>query len=59
SKEAPYEAIILAVKHKTFMESLTLDFLREISTEPPILVDIKSVFSREEAKKIGFIYWSL
>lgn len=55
----PYDAIILAAKHKVFLEEFDLNFYKKISSEPRILVDIKGVYSKEKAEKEGFIYWRL
>ncbi|MFN3844088.1 MAG: nucleotide sugar dehydrogenase [Rehaibacterium terrae] len=56
---APYDAVILAVKHSLFLESFSLDYLKAITTEPYILIDIKGVFNVEESKEKGFVYWRL
>jgi len=56
---SPYDAIIFAVKHNVLLEDLTLNKIKDISSKPPILVDIKGVFSKEKADEKGFIYWRL
>jgi len=59
SAYAPYDAIVLAVRHNIFLENLSLDKLKAITTEPNIIVDVKGVFEAEEARKKGFVYWRL
>jgi len=52
-----YDAVVAAVNHQEYVE-LDADYFKSIMTNPPILVDIKSMFY----KKIdtdGIIYWSL
>ncbi|MCS7233884.1 MAG: nucleotide sugar dehydrogenase [Synergistetes bacterium] len=56
---SPYEAVILAVKHREFLENLSLSYLKGVLTEPPILIDVKGVFEKEDAQREGFIYWRL
>lgn len=55
----PYDAIVLAVRHREFLENLSLEYLRSLLTEPSILIDVKGVFSKEEARGKGFVYWRL
>lgn len=56
--EAPYNAIILAVKHQA-LGMLSLPFMRRLCSDNPVLVDVKAVHSREEAEGSGFYYWRL
>ena len=57
---APYEAIIVAVRHNVFGSTLPVQSLREITVdECPILVDVKSLYDRESARVAGFHYWRL
>ena len=56
--EAPYNAIILAVKHQA-LGMLSLPFMRKLCSDNPVLVDVKAVHSREEAEGSGFYYWRL
>lgn len=56
---APYEAIVLAVKHREFIETIDLCRIIRLSTPPPILVDIKGVFNKKEALESGVVYWRL
>ncbi len=56
---APYDGILLAVKHRLFMEGFQLEFYKSITTKPYILLDIKGVYDIKEAKEKGFLYWRL
>ncbi len=51
------DAVLIANKHDAF-KSLTLDALKA-KMNPPVLVDIKNLFSRGTAKAAGFHYQSL
>jgi len=56
----PYDAVILAVPHTFYVDSLDFDKLRTLSAgNEPILVDVKGIYSKEEAHKMGFSYWRL
>ena len=58
-EEAPkVDCIIAAVAHDAFQE-ITLDKLKSIMNDKPILIDVSGLFSREEAAKRGFYYTSL
>lgn len=50
-----YDAVIVAVNHKKYMD-LDEDYFKSISTENPIVVDIKGIY-RDKFKDID--YWSL
>jgi len=52
------DCVVLINSHDEFKD-ITIDRLLKITTENPILVDIKSFFNKEEAEKKGFIYKSL
>ncbi len=57
---SPYDAVILAVNHKKYIDELTLENFKKMSkTNTPILIDLKGSYKRTEAEKDGFIYWSL
>jgi UDP-N-acetyl-D-galactosamine dehydrogenase len=58
SEKSPYDAVVVAVKHKFFYE-LTPRFFKAITNNRPIMVDVKGIYSKEEFEKEGFIYWSL
>jgi len=58
-EEAPrIDAIILAVAHHEF-EKVTLDKLKGIMNDNPILIDVRGFFDREEAERKGLYYNSL
>lgn len=52
------DAVILATPHKEF-RSMELSALQAMMNERPILVDVKSVFSRQEAESLNMLYESL
>ena len=54
----PYDAIILAVKHKEFIK-YDLTFLNTIVNKIPVLIDVKSFYNKRNAQVAGFIYWRL
>ncbi len=56
---APYNAVILSVKHKFFLDNLNLGKIKSICTENPLLIDVKGVFTEKEAVEKGFSYWRL
>ncbi|ADC88934.1 nucleotide sugar dehydrogenase [Thermocrinis albus DSM 14484] len=56
---APYHAVIFAVRHNIFKEIFSLELLKTLCDKPPILVDIKGMWDKEEAQKLGFVYWRL
>jgi UDP-N-acetyl-D-galactosamine dehydrogenase len=56
---APYDAIILAVRHRIFLDFFNLKTLLSLSSNPPILFDIKGIFDKEEVLSKGFVYWRL
>jgi len=53
---APYDAVIVAVKHREFL-SLDLGFFREISVSRPIVVDVKGIYPRGEFREA--LLWRL
>ncbi len=58
--KAPYDAIIVAVRHGVFMQELDFKKFKQLSKEPiPILIDIKGLYDRKKAEKEGFLYWRL
>ncbi len=60
-QEAPYDAVVVAVKHRPFLEEM--DFKKYKSLMPngnrPVLIDIKGIYDKEKAVKEGFLYWRL
>ncbi len=56
----PYDAIILAVRHRQYVEQLGLEEIKNISCSGvPILIDVKALYSRREVDEAGFLYWRL
>ena len=53
---APYDAVIVAVKHDQFKE-LPPDFFRSITVGRPVLIDVKAIYDREAFK--DFVLWRL
>ncbi len=56
-EKAPYDGIVVAVKHKEFL-NLKPEHFKEITKENPVLVDVKGIYPKEEFAK-EFIYWRL
>lgn len=54
-----YDCVAVAVRHRVFLENLSPELIRRLSTDPPILVDIKGAFEREVLESMGMIYWSM
>jgi len=57
-KPGKYDAIILATPHREFKE-LTLDKLRKHYTGKPVLIDVKGILNKEEARTSGYVYYRL
>jgi UDP-N-acetyl-D-galactosamine dehydrogenase len=56
----PYDAIIVAVKHRQFIEEMGFKKYRELTDgDTPILIDIKGLYDMKKAEKEGFLYWRL
>ena len=56
----PYDAVILAVKHRPYVEGLDLEKIKKIGSDGrPILIDVKAFYPQEEAHEAGFLYWRL
>ena len=56
----PYDAVILAVKHRDLASTYTLEKLKSIGNgRPPVLIDVKGYFRRPEAEAAGFVFWQL
>jgi len=56
----PYDAVVLAVKHRQYVDRLSLKNIKKMSGKgKPILADVKSFYSRAEADRLGFLYWRL
>ncbi|MGC8942060.1 MAG: nucleotide sugar dehydrogenase [Sulfurihydrogenibium sp.] len=55
----PYDAVIVAVKHRPFIEEMDFKHYKEIMSDHPILIDVKGIYDKHKAEKEGFIYWRL
>ena len=60
-RHKPYDAVVLAVKHRQFIEEFDLAKYEELmeNGDYPVLIDIKGIYDRERAESDGFLYWSL
>ncbi|NPA54621.1 MAG: nucleotide sugar dehydrogenase, partial [Aquificae bacterium] len=60
-KYKPYDAIVVAVKHKLFIEELDFKVFKNLMKNQgkPVLIDIKGVYNKDKAQKEDFIYWRL
>jgi len=52
-----FDSVILSVAHSEFKD-ITLEKIKENLTTP-ILIDLKSIYCKEKAKELGYIYRSL
>ena len=57
-EECKVDGIILAAAHKTF-RGITVDKLKEIMSDKPILIDIRGFFDCKEMEDKGFYYRTL
>lgn len=56
----PYDAIILAVRHRVLLAEFTLDRIRGLGQgRPPAIIDVKGFFPASEYEAAGFDYWQL
>lgn len=53
-----FDGVILTVGHDAF-RSITLDILRNMMTDNPVLIDVRGFYDREEAERKGFLYKTL
>ncbi len=49
------DCVIAAVAHDEF-KGITLDKIKEIMNDKPVLVDVRGIFDGEEANRNGFYY---
>ena len=60
TKDAPYDAVVVAVKHEVFRSMFPLEVLKSISVrDRAVLVDVKSLYDPGSAQASGFSYWRL
>jgi len=58
-KEAPkVDCVIITLVHKVFQE-ITLDELRGIMNDNPVLADVRAFYDQQQAEKLGFYYIGL
>lgn len=57
--DAPYDGIILAVRHDVYCRELSLDRIRRLCSGTPVLIDIKWQFRKTDTEKIGIVHWQL
>ena len=58
SYDSKYDAVVIAVAHDDF-KNFTLDDLKNISSDKPVIFDLKSVISLDIRKSDEITYWSL
>lgn len=57
---APYDAMILAVKHRELVAEFTLDRIRSLGNgRPPVVIDVKGFFPVRAYQEAGLDYWQL
>lgn len=54
----PYDAIIVAVKHREFT-AMNLETIKSHMTNNPVLIDVKGIFDLQKAQSLGIISWRL
>ena len=60
TREAPYDAVIAAVRHDVFRSMFPLDVIKSILvSDHPVLIDVKALYDRESARAAGLLYWRL
>ena len=52
------DGVIITVAHREFKE-MTLDKLKEMMNDNPVLIDVRGMFDRREAEKKGYLYKQL
>ncbi len=55
----PVDAVVLAVGHQQYLEMGLTGIARLCSPEHPLLIDVKGIFSTEQARASGLGYWRL
>ena len=57
---APYDAVVVAVRHDVFRSSFPLETIKSLSVcDRPVLIDVKGIYDRNAARDSGFLYWRL
>jgi UDP-N-acetyl-D-galactosamine dehydrogenase len=58
--QGPYDAVVLAVKHKELAAEFTLERLCALGgAKPPAIIDVKSFFTRPELEASRLLFWQL
>ena len=52
------DCVIVALAHDEF-KKMKLDDIRKFMNDKPVLVDVRGMFDKEEAKRMGFLYKTL
>lgn len=55
---APYDSVVVAVKHRQFQE-LGVEALKRLAGGPSVLIDVKGLFNAADAQNAGMSYWRL
>jgi UDP-N-acetyl-D-galactosamine dehydrogenase len=58
SEYAPYDGVVVAVKHRQFQE-LGVEGLRELVNGPAVIADVKGLFEPAAVQHAGMTYWRL
>ena len=57
---APYDGVIVAVRHRALREFLTVEWYRKHGREgAPVVIDVKGLHSVSEMSRAGIPYWRL
>ena len=60
TRKAPYDAVIVAVRHDVFRSMFPLDAIKSILVpDHPVLIDVKAFYDKESAHAAGLLYWRL
>lgn len=58
--DGPYDAVVLAVRHKELIATYTLNRLRALGgAKPPVFIDVKGFFPRASLVSSGMVAWQL
>lgn len=58
SEKAPYDAIVMAVKHRQFRE-LGVDGLKKLTDGSMVLIDVKGMYEAKNIREDGLVSWQL
>lgn len=58
--ESGYDAVVLAVKHKLFLDTITLEQIKKLGgKKSPIVIDVKGFYSPSQFKAADLLFWQL